>query len=48
MESLINPSFRAERSGDPESSSWESGSYWIPAFAGMTKDELIRPSLEKK
>jgi len=30
-------------SGDPESSRCQSGDYWIPAFAGMTEDELISP-----
>ena len=30
------PSFRAERSGDPESGLFESRTFWIPAFAGMT------------
>jgi len=40
-ETLINSSFRAERSGDPESSSYNSVSYWIPAFAGMTGKQLI-------
>ena len=38
-ECLIKPSFRAARSDDPKSS------YWIPAYAGITKNELIRSSL---
>jgi hypothetical protein len=36
---MINPSFRAERSGDPESRFYDLIAYWIPAFVGMTKHE---------
>ena len=36
---------QGERSGDPESRCLFSICYWIPACAGMTKYELIRPSL---
>ena len=31
------PSFRAERSGDPESRTFKLYTFWIPAFAGMTE-----------
>ncbi len=44
-EALIYSSFRAQRSGDPESSVFSSTTYWIPACAGMTDMELIRVSL---
>ena len=44
---LINSSFRAKRSVDPESSCLFSNCYWVPAYAGMTKDELVRPFLIK-
>jgi len=35
------PSFRAERSGDPESSLLDSRTFWIPAFAGMTVFHIL-------
>jgi len=37
-EPLINSSFRARRSGDPESGCYDSIAYWIPAFAGITEN----------
>jgi hypothetical protein len=46
---LINSSFRTnpglDPGEDPESRCYGSMGYWIPAFAGMTKVELIRVSL---
>jgi len=36
---LINPSFRPERSGEPESRVYDSITYWVPAFAGMTMND---------
>jgi hypothetical protein len=42
QEGLINSSFRVKRSADPESRCLYSICFWIPAYAGMTKDELIR------
>jgi hypothetical protein len=43
-EALINASFRAKRSVDPESTALNSMGRWIPAFAGMTPKELISGS----
>ena len=40
---LINR--HSERSGDPESSAFNSTGNWSPAFAGMTTKELIRVPL---
>jgi hypothetical protein len=36
LKALIILSFRAERSGDPESSAFDLDSYWTPVYAGVT------------
>jgi hypothetical protein len=41
-EPLIIPSFRAKRSGDPESSVRDSTHCWILADAGMTRAEILQ------